>query len=339
MPSSEIIASAKNPWGDETSPGTLRSETRKALFSKKIYLGERIMEKMVLVAGISSIALIFLIFIFLFKEAVNFFATANPLWLIGREVYDAWDDKTFFSTIWQPVSDVPKYSFLPLVCGSLLVSFPATVIAAVFGVGSAVYLSEIASSRVRETLKPILELLASIPSVVIGFFILWIAASFFQDLFNTQFRLNAFVSALGVALVTMPIIITISEDALRSVPKDLKQASYALGATRWQTIFGVTIPAAVSGIFSAIILGFGRALGETMVVVMATGNASIITANIFSSVRTMTATIATELGEVANGDEHYCVLFLLGAFLFIFTFILNLISEIILNRMRRKLRM
>ena len=309
------------------------------LFKKDIRLGEWLIQKLLLLAGASSILIIILIFIFLFKEAVQFFRTVSPMDLIGKTVYDAWEERNVFKMMWQSVSEVPKYSIIPLVCGSFLVAFPATLISAVLGIGCAVYLSEIAHHKVRETLKPTLELLAGIPSVVIGFVMMAFIATFVQDLFHTKFRLNAFVGSLGVALAVLPIMITISEDAMRAVPKDLRDASYALGASKWQTIFGTILPAAVSGISAAVILGFGRALGETMIVLMATGNAALVTGNIFSSVRTMTANIAAELGSVAQGSEHYYALFLVGAVLFTFTFVLNLFSEIVLTKMRQKLRM
>jgi phosphate transport system permease protein len=326
------------PRGSLASRGGTVFSAEEILLKKDFFIAEKIAENLVLLAGISTVIIITLIFIFLFKEAVFFFKTANPLRLIGQQVYDLWEERSIFKLMWQPVSDDPKYSFIPLFCGSLLVSVPATLIAALFGIGCAVYLSEIAGPRLREILKPMLELLAGIPSVVIGFFMLMVAASFIQDFLHIKFRLNAFVGALGVALATFPIIVTLSEDALRAVPEELRQASYALGATRWQTILGTVIPAAISGISASVILGFGRALGETMIVVMATGNAALVTGNIFSSVRTMTATIASELGEVTQGDEHYCALFLVGAVLFTLTFILNIISEIILTKMRRRLR-
>ncbi|MFA7001120.1 MAG: phosphate ABC transporter permease subunit PstC [Candidatus Omnitrophota bacterium] len=325
--------------GEVGSLGGVPAFTRQALLAPRILIGERILETLVLLAGLSTVVIIALIFVFLFKEAVFFFKTANPLHLIGQQVYDLWDEKTSFKIIWQTVSNEPKYSLIPLFCGSFLVSLPATLIAAVFGIGSAVYLSEIASSKTREILKPALELLAGIPSVVIGFFVLMVVASLVQHWLGLKFRLNAFVGAIGVALATFPIIATLSEDALRAVPSELRQASYALGATRWQTIIETVLPAAVSGISASIILGFGRALGETMIALMATGNAALVTGNIFSSVRTMTATIASELGEVVEGSEHYAALFLVGAVLFTLTFILNVVAEMILSRMRRNLRM
>lgn len=334
-----IASENKTPWQNSKMSGGFVSTRSTDLTKKERHLTEWLMEKLLLVAGISSVFIIALIFIFLFKEAILFFKSGTLLDLIGKWVYDEWDEKYVFKMMWQAVSDVPKYSLVPLICGSFLVAVPATLIAATFGIGAAIYLSEIATPKVRETLKPTLELLAGIPSVVLGFFVLAVLATYVQNIFHTKFRLNAFVGSIGVALATLPIIITITEDALRAVPRELRDASYALGATKWQTIWKTVVPAAISGISAAIILGFGRALGETMVVLMATGNAALVTLNIFSSVRTMTADIAAELGAVARDSEHYYALFMIGAVLFTMTFILNLFSEIILNKMRNRLRM
>lgn len=309
------------------------------LTRKNHHPAEWLIEKALFISGIASIVFISLIFLFLFKEGMLTFKSVSPLDLIGKWVYDPYDEKNIFKVMWQSVSEVPKYSIVPLVCGSFLVAFPATVISSVFGIGCGIYLSEIASARVRETLKPTLELLAGIPSVVIGFLMLAVVATFVQDLFHTKFRLNAFVGALGVSLVTFPIIVTLVEEALRAIPKELRDVSYALGATKWQTIWKTVVPAAVSGISAAVLLGFGRALGETMIVLMATGNAALVTLDMFSSVRTMTANIAAEMGEVVQGSEHYYVLFLVGAILFTMTFVLNICSEVVINKMRRKLRM
>jgi phosphate transport system permease protein len=192
---------------------------------------------------------------------------------------------------------------------------------------------------VREVVKPAIELLAGIPTVIIGFIMLAVVASLLQTLTGSHFRLNAAVGALGVSIVIIPVVASLTEDALRSVPDSLRQASYGLGATRWQTVSRVVVPAAVSGITAAAILGFGRALGETMIVLMATGNAALVTGNIFSSVRTMTATIAAELGATARDSEQYHALFLVGAVLFTITFFFNLVAEIIVARMRRRLRL
>ncbi len=312
---------------------------KELLMLKENRFSERVTEKVLLLAGVSSVLIIALIFVFLFKEAVLFFQSGHFKDLIGTWVYDDYDEKNVFKIMWQAVSEVPKYSLIPLICGSVLVAFPATILSTIVGVGCAVYLAEVASPKVRETLKPTLELLSGIPSVVIGFVMLATAASIVQEIFHTKFRLNAFVGSLGVSVAILPIVITLSEDALRAVPKELRNASYALGATKWQTIWGTVIPAAISGISAAAILGFGRALGETMIVVMATGNAGLVTGNIFSSVRTMTATIAAELGAVAHQSEHYYALFLVGAVLFTFTFILNIFAEMVIHRMRRNLRM
>ena len=202
-----------------------------------------------------------------------------------------------------------------------------------------IYLAEIAGVRVREVVKPFIELLAGIPTVVLGFFFLVVVASVLQGVLGTRFRLNAFVGALGVSLVIVPVIASMTEDALRAVPNELREAAYGLGATRWQTISRTVLPAAVSGVTAAVILGFGRALGETMIVLMATGNGAVVTGNVFSTVRTMTATIAAELGEVVYGSAHYYALFLIGTILFTFTFVFNLIAEIVVHRMRKKLRM
>jgi phosphate transport system permease protein len=220
-----------------------------------------------------------------------------------------------------------------------MVAFPATLISTFLGLAIGIYLSEVASLRIRELAKPFVELLAGIPTVVLGFFFLVVVASLVQGLLGTKYRLNAFLGALGVSLVIIPVIASLTEDALRAVPMELREASYGLGATRWQTISRTVLPAAVSGVTAAVILGMGRALGETMIVLMATGNGALVTANIFSTVRTMTATIAAELGEVVYRSSHYYALFLVGTILFTITFAFNLVAEIIVARLRRKLRM
>jgi phosphate transport system permease protein len=179
----------------------------------------------------------------------------------------------------------------------------------------------------REIVKPAIELLAGFPSVVIGFFALMVMATVFQDLFGYGTRLNGFVGGVAMALSAIPIIYTITEDALTSVPKTYKEASLALGASTWQTAFFVTLPAATPGIFAAVLLGVGRVFGETMIALMATGNAAIVSANPFDSVRALSATIGAEMAEVVFGDTHYNVLFLIGSLLFVFTFILNIVAE------------
>jgi phosphate transport system permease protein len=230
-------------------------------------------------------------------------------------------------TVWQPVSDVPKFGFVALFIGTLKVTLIALLFAAPLAILAAIYTNTFASRKTKEVIKPIIELLAGFPSVVIGFFALIVLATVFQDLFGYTFRLNSFVGGIAMALAVIPIIYTISEDALTAVPETLRDASTALGATKWQTAFKVILPAAVPGVFAAIILGFGRAFGETMIALMATGNAPLISANPFEPVRTFSATIGAEMAEVVFGDEHYGVLFLIGAMLFVFTFTMNSIVE------------
>jgi phosphate transport system permease protein len=300
--------------------------------------GERAIEAFLRLNGYAAVILIALIFVFLFKEGVQALFRIPLSEFLGTTVLD-YRGNPKVVRLWQPVGDHPKYSLLPLLCGSFLVALPATIIAGTFGVACGIYLAELASRRTREILKPFIELLAGIPTVVIGFLCLSTLGSLFQNLFGTTYRLNAFLGALGVSLVIVPVITSLTEDALRAVPNELRVASYGLGATRWQTIANVTVPAAVSGISAALILGMGRALGETMIVLMATGNAALITLDIFSSVRTMTATIAAELGAVAQGGEQYQALFLVGTILFTLTFTLNLVAELVIERMRRRLRL
>jgi phosphate transport system permease protein len=299
---------------------------------------EAVIEAALRVNGYLAVILIGLIFVFLFKEGLQALFNIPLGEFLGTTVTD-YRGNPKVVRLWQPVGDHPKYSLLPLLCGSFLVALPATLIAGVLGIACGVYLAELAGTRTREILKPFIELLAGIPTVVIGFLCLATIGTLVQNWLGTTFRLNAFVGALGVSFVIVPLITSLTEDALRAVPNELRVASYGLGSTRWQTISKVTVPAAVSGISAALLLGMGRALGETMIVLMATGNAALITLDIFSSVRTMTATIAAELGAVAQGGEQYQALFLVGAILFTMTFVLNLVAEVVIDRMRRRLKL
>nr|WP_315149260.1 phosphate ABC transporter permease subunit PstC [uncultured Flavobacterium sp.] len=234
---------------------------------------------------------------------------------------------TFFTTEWVPVSDNPRFGLLGLLIGTLKVTIIAMLIAGPLAVLAALYTSCFASKRVKEIIKPIIEMLAAFPSVVIGFFALMVLASFFQDVFGYDSRLNAFIGGVAMALAAIPIIYTISEDALAAVPKTYTEASLALGASKWQTAFFVVLPAATPGIFAAILLGVGRVFGETMIALMATGNAALVSANPFESVRTFAATIGSEMAETVFGETHYSVLFFIGSLLFIFSFALNAIAE------------
>ena len=234
---------------------------------------------------------------------------------------------TFFTTEWVPVSEHPRFGLLALLIGTLKVTIIAMLIAGPLAVLAAIYTSCFASKRTKEIIKPIIEMLAAFPSVVIGFFALMVLATFFQDIFGYESRLNAFIGGVAMALAAIPIIYTISEDALSAVPKTYTEASLALGASKWQTAFFVILPAATPGIFAALLLGVGRVFGETMIALMATGNAALLSANPFESVRTFAATIGSEMAETVFGETHYSVLFFIGSLLFIFSFVLNAVAE------------
>jgi phosphate transport system permease protein len=235
--------------------------------------------------------------------------------------------KTLFSKYWQPVSDNPRYGLLPLIVGTIKVTILSILFAAPVAIFAALYTAMFAPRRLKEYIKPVIELLAGFPSVVIGFFALMVLASFFQNVFGYSSRLNAFVGAIAMGLAAIPIIYTLTEDALTAVPRTYIEASLGLGASIRQTAFTVVLPAATPGIFAAVLLGIGRVFGETMIALMATGNAALISANPFESVRTLSATIGAEMAEVVFGDTHYSVLFLIGSLLFIFTFTLNAVAE------------
>ena len=234
---------------------------------------------------------------------------------------------TLLSKTWMPVSDNPRYGLWPLVLGTLKVTLVALLFAAPISILAAIYTAMFAKPRIREIIKPVIELLAGFPSVVIGFFALMVMATVFQNIFGYASRLNSFVGGIAMGLAAIPIIYTLTEDALTAIPKTFTEASLGLGASRRQTAFYVILPAAVPGIFAAVVLGLGRIFGETMIALMATGNAAMISINPFDSVRTLSATIGAEMAEVVFGDTHYNVLFLIGSLLFIFTFALNALAE------------
>ncbi|MGD8780403.1 MAG: phosphate ABC transporter permease subunit PstC [Ignavibacteria bacterium] len=303
--------------------------------SKKTLLKERVIKYFFTLNSLVVIVLFTLILAFLLKEGLKALDVIAIKDFIYKTVFENGKETQIYQ--WYPTSDQPRYSLIPLILGSLLISIPATLISTVFGISVGIYLSEIATNRTRELLKPVIEIFAGIPTVVLGFFMLVVVASIFQDIFNPINRLNAFIASLGLSFIIIPIITSLTEDALNSVPKEIRMASYALGANKFQTIFKVLIPTAVSGLSASIILGFGRAIGETMIVLMASGNAAAVSIDLFRSVRTMTATIAAELGEVSQDSAHYSALFFIGLVLFVITFILNLIAELILNKMRKKI--
>ncbi len=282
---------------------------------------EKIIAWTLKVIAITSIFIVLLIFLFIGRESAPFFVSPGFSALLN----DHWAPTSLMS---------PSYGIFPLVTGSLVVTLIAALVAVPFGVIAAVYISEVAHPGEKSFLKPFIELLAGIPSVVIGFFGLVVMAPLVKQLFHLPSGLTALTGGLLLALMAVPTIISISEDALRSVPKSYKEASLALGASKLETIWQVTVPAALPGIIAAIMLGLGRVIGETMAVLMVTGNAAIVTLSPFESMRTMTATIAAEMGEVAFGSEHYRALFCVGILLLISTFALNIIAKSILRKYR-----
>jgi phosphate transport system permease protein len=260
-------------------------------------------------------------------EPINESADDIPESHISSESENRAALSTLTSADWQPVSDRPRYGLIPLFIGTLKVTLISILFAGPIAILAAIYTALFAPPRVREFLKPTLELLAGFPSVVIGFFALMVLASFFQGIFGYSGRLNAFVGGIAMALAAIPVIYTLTEDALSAVPRTYLEASLGLGASLRQTAFQVILPTALPGIFAAVLLGVGRVFGETMIALMATGNAAVISLNPFDSIRTLSATIGAEMAEVVFGDTHYSVLFLIGSLLFIFTFVLNALAE------------
>lgn len=279
--------------------------------------------KFFLAIGVTSIVVLFLIIIFLFKEGLPIFNTISVSdFLFGNE--------------WYPTSGNPRFGILPLINASISVTAIASIIAIPFSLSIAIYLSEIAGSTAREIIKPVIEIIASIPSVIIGFFGMVVVAPFIQEKFNLDTGMNLFNASLMLAFMAIPTIASISEDALSSVPMSLKEGSYALGANRWQTIFHITIPAALSGIWTAIILGISRVIGETMVVLMVAGGSAQNPGSIFNSVRPLTSNIAAEMAESPHGSDHYHALFAIGIVLFIITFIFNTLADYLSNKYKFK---
>ena len=290
---------------------------------------DRAAEALILAFASIAIAIILLIFVYVGREAL-------PL------LWENVDGASLASTVtpptdWQPVSANPRYNVIPLILGTLKVTFIAMLFGTPLALAAALYTSEFAPARLREWIKPSIELLAGIPSVVMGFFALIVLASWLQAQFGLEFRLNALNAGIALALAIIPIIYTVSEDALSAVPNHYREASLALGASKIQTAVRVVFPAAMPGIGAAMILGFGRAIGETMIVLMASGNAAYMSLSPFVSTRTLSATVAAELGEVVFGGGHYRILFFLGTLLFVVTSVLNWVGDRYNRRMRMKL--
>jgi phosphate transport system permease protein len=293
-------------------------------------LRERAIQACLMTCSFSAVAGLVLIAIFLVREAM-------PIFFDPETMKEA-SLRAFFETpLWQPVGDVPKYGIAPLLSGTFRIVLVAMAFAAPVGVLAALFASEFAPARVRETLKPVVEMLAGIPSVVLGFFALMVMATWIQAVTGAPMRLNALNAGLAVGLGIVPIIFTVSEDALRAVPRSYREASLALGASPWQTAWNVALPAAAAGVAAGLLLGLARAVGETMIVLMASGNAAIVSASVLESARTLSASIAAELAEVVFGSAHYSVLFFLGVLLFAVTFLINFAAGVLVDRLRRRL--
>ncbi len=272
------------------------------------------MRRIFFVIASTSIFILLLIMIFIFAEGIPVFKKVSLIDFI-------------FGKYWYPTSEPPEFGIFPLIVASISVTALSAVISIPLGVMTAIYLAEIAAFKVREIVKPMVELLAAIPSVVIGFFGMVIVSPFLQDVFDVPTGLNLFNAALMLGFMSVPTICSISEDAISSVPRAMREASFALGATHFETIVKVILPASLSGIITSIILGMSRAIGETMVVLMVAGGATMIPSSIFDPVRPMPASIAAEMAEAPFRGDHYYALFATGIVLFCFTLIFNIIAD------------
>lgn len=347
-----------------SQPGKELRRLTRADLKKRFRLNEFLAEKIITGIALVSLAAIVLIFLFVFREAAPLIAGKEQAVVTTDVVVE--EEETYgeeflgegaqrlseekaskpsveagegeaslanlTSTTWQPVGSEPKYGLLPLMVGTLKVTVLAVLFASPLAILAALFTSSFAPRWSREYIKPAIELLAGFPSVVIGFFALVSLATLMQNAFGYQYRLNVLLGGIAMSLAVIPIIYTVAEDALTAVPRFMTEASLALGATKWQTALFVTLPAATPGVFAAVLLGFGRAFGETMIVLMATGNAALMSWSLLEPVRTMSATIGAEMAEVVFGDTHYHVLFFIGAVLFVFTFTLNAVAEMYIRQ-------
>jgi len=285
-------------------------------------ISEFIIELSIKLSGYAVVVFVFLVFLFLLRDSLSLFRH-YPLrdFLLGTE--------------WLPISDPPKFGVIPLLLGSIFVTVWAILICVPLGVGSAMFISEVAPKPLKHVLKSLVEILASIPSVVLGFLgIIWLAPVL-RNVFGLSTGMCGLTGSLLLAFMALPTIISISEDALAGVPRTYREAAFGLGATRWQTLWRIILPSASSGILAAVMLGIGRVVGETMVVMMVTGNAPVIPPSILKPLRTLTATIAGEMGETVGGSEHYFALFAVGLVLFAITFSINFIADLFLRRARK----
>ena len=285
--------------------------------------GEKLIEGWIFLAGILTIVILLGIIALLLKEGLPIFLDTPP-----------WE--FFFGTKWYPVSEPPTFGIMPFFVATLWVTLVATAISVPIGVACAAYLAEVAPAKVRETVKPIIEILAGIPSVVMGFIGLMLLSPLVQSTFNLNTGLSGLTAGIMLSLMSLPIIISVSEDALRAVPDDFRQAAYALGATRWETIRHVSIPGALSGVTAAIMLGVGRAIGETMTVLMVAGGALAVPLSPTEPMMPMTAAIASGIGNAVRGGLQYQALFAIGLILFVVTLTVNLVADRVLERQKRK---
>lgn len=284
---------------------------------------EKAVELLIRICGISAIVFVFGIFFFVFREGAPSLAKLDLAEFLT-------------SPKWIPTSATPKYGVGALIVGTLSVTAVAMAIAVPFGLGAAVFVSEFCGKRTRETLKIVIELLAAIPSVVWGFIGLSVMSPLLIRTFHVPVGVNLLNGALLLALMSVPIMVSIGEDALKAVPDSYREAGLALGATRWQIVWRILLPAAKNGLLAAVLLGVGRAIGETMAVLMATGHSIRIPQTLFDPVCTLTATIAAELGETSKGSTHYQVLFLIGILLFTITFVVNLTADLVVKGIRKR---
>ncbi|HVN15667.1 MAG TPA: phosphate ABC transporter permease subunit PstC [Anaerolineales bacterium] len=284
---------------------------------------EFVITRLVRASGYSAIVFVALIFFFLLREGLPTLVEV-PL-------------SSLFSLRWYPIENY--FGILPLITGSIIVTVGATLIAVPFGIGTAIYISEIAPRWMREILKPLVELLGGLPSVVLGFLGMLVLSPFLRVFLNLPTGLTALAGSILLGGIAVPTVVSIAEDALDTVPRAYREGAWALGATNWQTIWRVTLPAAKSGVLTAVMLGVGRAIGETMTVMMVTGNAPVMAITLgsfFSPVRTMTATIAAEMGEVANGSVYYHTLFFIGIVLFVISLAVNIAASSVVFRAKRR---
>jgi phosphate transport system permease protein len=288
-------------------------------------LVEAAIEALIRLCGVSAILFVFGILFFVFREGAGF-------------LFSSFNAREFFTSVeWYPTSQSHvRYGVLALIAGTASVTALAMAIAVPFGVGAAVFISEFCGPRSKETLKVTIELLAAIPSVVWGFIGLTVMNPLIMRMFNAPIGLNVLNGGIVVALMSVPIIVSIGEDALRAVPDSYREAAVALGVTRWQLVYRVVLPAAKNGLLAAVLLGVGRAVGETMAVLMATGHAVHVPTSVMDSVRTLTATIAAELGEAPVNSDHYQVLFIIGILLFSITFVVNLTADLVVRGIGRR---